>query len=158
PAYFNTQLQLLQSDGLLRRAIKEHNLDSNKDFQQAKTEGSTSPWRSMLKSIGLASDGARSGRTGAEDVTGGNSVATTEEVADAVRLAPYVNIIHLNLGVEPIRDSRTTFKDTRLIEITFRHSNPDLAAFVANAIAETFTNVNQEKRSGNSRKTNDFLS
>src|SRR5436190_7512715 len=26
PAYFNTQLQLLWSDGLLRRAVKEHNL------------------------------------------------------------------------------------------------------------------------------------
>src|SRR6187399_1865430 len=27
PSYFNTQLQLLWSDGLLRRVIKEHNLD-----------------------------------------------------------------------------------------------------------------------------------
>src|SRR5437868_2383205 len=159
PAYFNTQLQLLWSDGLLRRAIKEHNLDSNKDFQQAKAEGSISPWRAMLKSIGLASDDSHPDKTGAQDpVTGNSSIATTEEVAEAVRLAPYVNIIHRDLGIEPIRDSRTTFKDTRLIEITFRHSNPDLAAFVANAIAETFTNVNQEKRSGTSRKTNDFLS
>ena len=45
---------------------------------------------------------------------------------------------HLNLGIEPIRDSRTTFKDTRLIEITFRNSNPDLAAFVANSIAQDY--------------------
>src|SRR6476620_3453603 len=36
PSYFNTQLQLLWSESLLRRAIKEHNLDANKEFQQAK--------------------------------------------------------------------------------------------------------------------------
>src|SRR5678815_1791718 len=40
PAYFNTQLQLLASDSLLRRSIKEHSLDSNKKFQEAKTENS----------------------------------------------------------------------------------------------------------------------
>ena len=48
PAYFNTQLQLLVSDSLLRRVVKEHNLDANKDFQAAKAEASVSPWRSML--------------------------------------------------------------------------------------------------------------
>src|SRR5207249_3594937 len=66
PAYFNTQLQLLWSDGLLRRVIKERNLDSNKDFQLAKAEGTTSPWRTILKSLGLAHDDARQGKTGAE--------------------------------------------------------------------------------------------
>jgi len=55
PSYFNTQLQLLWSESLLRRAIKEHNLDANKDFQQAKDSLNSSPWRSMLRSIGLAS-------------------------------------------------------------------------------------------------------
>lgn len=158
-SYFNTQLQLLWSDGLLRRAIKEHNLDSNKDFQQAKTEGTISPWRSMLKSIGLASDDGKSKNSGSEDLTVGNSsLATSDEVAEAVRLTPYVEVIHKYLGIEPVRESRATVKDTRLIEITYLNSNPELAAFVVNGIAETFTNVNQEKRSGTSRKTNDFLS
>ena len=34
PAYFNTQLQLLSSEALLRRVVKEHNLDTNKEFQK----------------------------------------------------------------------------------------------------------------------------
>ena len=46
PSYFNTQLQLLRSDGLLRRVVKEHNLDANKDFQSAKGDGSDSTWHS----------------------------------------------------------------------------------------------------------------
>lgn len=156
PSYFNTQLQLLWSDGLLRRVVKEHNLDANKDFQQAKNDSTVSPFRSILRSIGLATDEKQTQNTG-ENSVGESSLATSEEIAEAVRLAPYVDIIHKNLEIDPVRESRATVKDTRLIDISFRHTSPELAAFVVNAIAETFTNVNQEKRSGTSRKTNDFL-
>lgn len=159
PSYFNTQLRLLESEMLLRRAIKEHSLDTNKDFQKLKAEGSTSALRSMLKSIGLASEAPKKGDEG----IGGSSSApsstliSADEIAEAVRLAPFVQIIRNNLQIEPVRESRVTTKETRLIEISFRHTDPDLAAFVVNGIGETFTNVNQEKRSGTSRKTSDFL-
>lgn len=153
PSYFNTQLQLLGSDNLLRRVIKEHNLDANKDFQLAKVEGTTSTWRSMLKSIGLASED----RPAADPALKDSSIATSEEIAEAVRLAPYVDVIKRNIGIEPVRESRTTAKETRLIEISFRHSNPELAAYVVNSVAETFTQANAEKRTGTSQKTNDFL-
>jgi hypothetical protein len=53
-SYFNTQLQLLTSEGLLRRVVKEYSYDSNRDFQQLKLENSTSAWRAMLKTVGLA--------------------------------------------------------------------------------------------------------
>lgn len=156
PAYFNTQLQLLWSESLLRRVIKEHSLDSNKDFQQARSEGNVSAFRSILKTLGLASgDPPKS-----EDpisIGANSTLASSEEIAEAVRLTPYVEIIRRNLGVDPVREARATVKDTRLIEITYKHTNPELAAFVANAIADAFTNQNQEKRTGTSRKTNDFL-
>lgn len=155
PAYFNTQLQLLGSEGLLRRTVKEHNLDSNKEFQQARAEGSVSPWRAMLKAVGLASDGDKKSDTASDLPDTG--VASSDEVAEAVRLSPYVDVIRRNLGIEPVRESRATVKDTRLIEITYRSNDPELAAYVSNAIAETFTLMNEEKRSGTSRKTSDFL-
>jgi capsular exopolysaccharide synthesis family protein len=155
PAYFNTQLQLLGSEGLLRRTVKEHNLDSNKEFQQARAEGSVSPWRAMLKAVGLASDGDKKSDTSSDLPDTG--VASSDEVAEAVRLSPYVDVIRRNLGIEPVRESRATVKDTRLIEITYRSNDPELAAYVSNAIAETFTLMNEEKRSGTSRKTSDFL-
>lgn len=160
PAYFNTQLQLLYSDGLLRRVVKELSLDNNKEIQLAKAEDSVSPWRSMLKAIGLASgsDNKKKEKGVGEVMPSQNSnLASTEEIAEAVRLAPYVELIKKNLGVEPVRESRATIKDTRLIEITFRHTNPELAANIVNGIAGTFTKVNQEKRTGTSKKTNDFL-
>ncbi|HVF46456.1 MAG TPA: polysaccharide biosynthesis tyrosine autokinase, partial [Pyrinomonadaceae bacterium] len=155
PAYFNTQLQLLSSDGLLRRVVKEHNLDANKDFQQAKIDMSTSPWRSILRSLGLATDDKKN--KNADERLGETGLATTEEIAEAQRLAPYVEVIKRTLEIDPIRESRATMKDTRLIALAYTHTNPELAAFVVNAIAETFTDANQEKRSGTSRKTNDFL-
>ncbi|MBP6005113.1 MAG: polysaccharide biosynthesis tyrosine autokinase [Pyrinomonadaceae bacterium] len=156
PSYFNTQLQLLWSESLIRRVIKEHNLDANKEFQQAKNEGSVSAWRSILKSIGLASDDAAKS-PGSTELSANSTLATSDEIAEAVRLTPYVELVRKNLGIEPVREARATVKDTRLIEISFRGTNPELAAFVVNGIAETFTNQNQEKRSGTSRKTNDFL-
>lgn len=159
PSYFNTQLQLLGSESLLRRVIKEHNLDSNKVFQQAKTDASTSAWRAMLRSIGLASDDKKPDKTDpvAADPANTSTLASSEEIAEAVRLAPYVNMIRTDLSIEPVRESRATVKDTRLIDLSYRNTDPDFAAYVVNSISETFTSSNQEKRSGTNRKTNDFL-
>ncbi|PYS90039.1 MAG: hypothetical protein DMF62_05805 [Acidobacteria bacterium] len=159
PSYFNTQLQLLNSDTLLRRVVKEHNLDANKDFQAAKNAHGTSAWRSMMKAVGLASDKSSNSpdaNTQKSEETN-SSLVSADEIAEALRLSPYVDLIKEDLIVEPVRESRATVKDTRLIEISYRNTNPELAAFVVNAIGETFVNANQEKRSGTSRKTSDFL-
>ncbi len=153
PSYFNTQLQLLASDSVLRRVVKEHNLDTNKEFQLARAEGSVSWWRSLLRSVGMASIPP----TADESIVADSSLASSEDMAEAVRLAPFVEIIRKSLSVEPVRDARVTVKDTRLIELRFSNTNPFLAAFVTNGLAETFATMNQEKRSGTSRKTNDFL-
>ncbi len=156
PSYFNTQLQLLRSDGILRRVIKEHNLEANKDIQLAVNEGSVSPWRSILRTLGLATDDKKE-KSSSDVPLADSSLATSEEIAEAVRLAPFVDLVKRNLEIDPVREAQATVKDTRLIQLSFRNSNPELAAFVVNSIAETFTNANQEKRSGTSRKTNDFL-
>lgn len=157
PAYINTQLQLLWSDSLLRRVIKDHNLDSNKEMQQAKADASTSTLRTVLRSLGLATDNSNRKPASSSAMPGEISLLSSEDIAEAVRLAPYVELIKRTLEIDPRRESRMTVKDTRLIDISFTNTSPELAAFVVNAIAETFTIVNQEKRSGTSRKTNDFL-
>ncbi len=159
PSYFNTQLQLLVSESLLRRVVKELSLDSNKEFQKAKSEESVSVWRQVLKAVGLASTDVKKTGNGVDEVSvsASASLASSEEIAEAVRLAPYVDIIKKNLGVEPVRETRTTNKDTRLIEVSFRHTDPELASFIVNGIGEVFSKANQEKRTGTSSKTSDFL-
>ncbi|MBA2378194.1 MAG: polysaccharide biosynthesis tyrosine autokinase [Blastocatellia bacterium] len=157
PSYFNTQLQLLGSDTLLRKVIKEHNLDSNKEFQEMKEQGSSAGIRGMLSAVGLASSGRRVAAEGSEPLESGNSLVSSDEIAEAVRLNPYVEIVRTSLNVDPVRETRATVKDTRLIRISFQHTSPELAAFVVNGIGETFANFNQERRTGTSRKTSDFL-
>jgi polysaccharide biosynthesis transport protein len=51
--------------------------------------------------------------------------------AEHKRLGPYVQTLSDNLGVEGVRD-------TRLIKISFRHTDPDIAIAVANGIAKSF--------------------
>jgi capsular exopolysaccharide synthesis family protein len=155
PSYFNTQLQLLGSDALLRRVIKEHNLDTSKELQAEKNNAGY--WQTLMRTLGLAGDGTKKddSKDNADQIDA--SLLANDEVADAMRLAPYVELIKPNLSIEPIRESRATFKDTRLIELSFRHTDPKFAAFLVNAIGETFVKANWEKRSGVSRKTNDFL-
>lgn len=158
PAYFNTQLQLLTSDSLLRRVVKELNLDSSKEFQVAKAEDNVSTWQTMLRAVGLASQPQKKEDKGVAEVTLGSSLASSEDINEAMRLAPYVDIIKKKLRIEPVRESRATFKDTRHILISFQHTNPELAALVVNGIGEVFTKLNQEKRTGKNKETNDFLS
>ena len=86
PSYFNTQLQLLGSDSLLRRVVKEHSLDTNKEFQTAKTEGSVSTLRSMLKAIGLASEDKKKSTDSNVSTLNDSALASSDEVAEAVPL------------------------------------------------------------------------
>ncbi|HEX8371061.1 MAG TPA: polysaccharide biosynthesis tyrosine autokinase [Pyrinomonadaceae bacterium] len=157
PAYFNTQLQLLTSDSILRRVVKELSLDNNKDFQVAKAEDGDSTWQTMLRAVGLASKPEKKEDKGVAEVTLGSSLASNEDINEALRLAPYVDVIKKKLRIEPVRESRATVKDTRHILISFQHTKPELAALVANGIGEVFTKVNQEKRTGKNKETNDFL-
>lgn len=158
PAYFNTQLKLLSSDGLIRRVVKEYNLDASKELESARaSQSTTSSIRSFLRTIGLASEDRKQNSQSVSDMMTDSSLASTEDIEEAMRLAPYVETIRKNLDIEPVRESRTTVKDTRLIDVSFRNQSPEFAALVVNGIAETFTRFNQEKRSGTSRKTNDFL-
>ncbi len=159
PAYFNTQLQLLTSDSLLRRTIKELSLDTNKEFQKQKTEQGVSPFRAILKAVGLADTDSKDKKSGVEEtaLSENTDLVSSEEIADAIRLAPYVDMVKLTLSVDPVRESRASFKETRLIQISYRHTNPELSAYIVNGIANVFSQINQEKRTGTGRKTNSFL-
>lgn len=162
PSYFNTQLQLLDSEGLLRRVIQDLSLDSHKEFRKEMTEKEVSALRSMLKAVGLSSDDEEQKKeedegVGEIEVSANPEVASTEEINEAIRLAPFVEALKRNLSVEPVRESRQTIKDTRLIEIYYRHTDPEFAALVVNGIAATFTKANQEKKFGTTTKTNEFL-
>jgi capsular exopolysaccharide synthesis family protein len=80
-----------------------------------------------------------------------------EDLNEAKRLAPYVNNILSGLKVDPVKEARGYYKETRLIDIKFSHPVPDVTSKVVNAIAETYVFSNLEKRTEANSTTGDFL-
>lgn len=156
-AYFNTQLQNLTNDSLLRRVVKELNIDTNPTFLKLKGEESVSAFQSFLRSIGLSSKPLKKEEKGVGEVSDAGMVASGADIEEAIRLAPFVEILKKNMTADPIRESRATNKDTRLIELTYKDNSPELAAFVVNGISEIFAKSNQEKRTKTSSGTSDYL-
>lgn len=158
PAYFNTQLQNLNSATLLRRVVKEINLENNREFLAARGEESRSSLRSLLRIVGLASEEKKKQSNDAVPIaTSATNIVTGEDLAEAKRYQPFVETLQKNLIIDPVRESRSIYKDTRLIDISYQHTNPELAALVVNTVADVFTRSNQERKTGTSSKTNEYL-
>ena len=157
PAYFNTQLQILTGPGLLRRIAKNLDLEHNQSFRPDRSSQSTI-WSAILINLGLKSksDPARS----ASDmlpVTSSASSTTAQEMEEAERLSDYVDLLQTTLRVEPVKETRLTVRETRLIDISYRHTDPRLAAKIVNTIADTFVNQNLEKKTETSNTTGSYL-
>ncbi|HEY0544553.1 MAG TPA: polysaccharide biosynthesis tyrosine autokinase [Pyrinomonadaceae bacterium] len=158
PSYFNTQLQILTGPGLLRRVAKTLDLENNRDFLKNPQDKSRSTWQSLLRVVGLGQK--EKAKTTEEEIplaTSGGSASTAEDLAEIKRLAPYVEALQKGLKVEPVRESRLTVKETRLIDISFRHTDPIIAARIVNSIADTFALANLELKTESSSTTGDFL-
>jgi len=161
PSYFNTQLQIITKPGLLRRVVKTLDLEHNSDFLRAQTPDTT--WQRLLRTFGFAGNPpvetpgqkADSGKLLiGKDVA---SASSPDNLTEAVRLDPYVSSIQGGLKVDPVKDERLQYTETRLISIKFMHASPIVAAKVANAIAETFVLSNLEQKTKSTSTTGDFL-
>jgi len=163
PAYFNTQLQILNSPGLLRRVAKTMDLEHNEAFLRPQAARTRSTWQTMMSMLGFfnkkESPDTKDKVPQELPLTTAVAPATsTEDLAEAKRLAPFVGALLGGLKVEPVRENRAGFyKETRLIDLTFTHGDPQVAAKVVNTIAETFVRANLEKKSESNTTTSEFL-
>jgi succinoglycan biosynthesis transport protein ExoP len=160
PIYFNTQLQILVSPGLMRRVVRTLDLEHNPDFFKGTPEQRTSTWQTMRRMVGLGSktpDTASKPPDQLPLTTTVPQATAREDLNEAKRLAPYVNTILGGLKVEPVKETRGYYKETRLIDIKFTHPFPEVASKVVNAIAETYVFWNLEKRTEANTTTGDFL-
>lgn len=154
PNYINTQLQVLAGAGLLRRVAKTLDLEHNMDFRRPQAARERSTWQSLLRMFGLGGKGKTIEQSRDNDdvlISGPVAPATArEDLAEAKRLEPYVGAIKGNLQVEQLRN-------TRLIGIYYSHPDPQIAAKIANAIADTFVLANLEKMTETNTSAGSFL-
>ncbi len=161
PTYFSTQLQILTGTGQLRRVVKTLDLEHNQDFLRPQSKNS-STWRSLLRMVGLAGNERADGEQRPKNdlplpASRLAPPSSAEDLEEAKRLAPYVGAVKKGLVVEPVKDTRVAVRETRLIDIRFTHQDPQIAAKVANAVANSLVLSNLEKRSETNAFAGDFL-
>jgi len=160
PIYFNTQLQILVSPGLMRRVVRTLDLEHNPDFFKGNPAQRQSTWQTLRRMVGLGNKPQDVGPKTPEELPLTTTVAQAtarEDLNEAKRLAPYVSTILSGLKVEPVKEARGYYKETRLIDISYTHTAPEVTAKVVNAIAETYVFSNLEKRTEANSTTGDFL-
>ncbi len=161
PAYFNTQLRILTSPGLLRRVVKTLDPEVNEFLNNQKSANRRSTWQNLRRMFGMSDKD----KTGASDE---NKLALTSEVApatsntdleEAERYQAYVKDLQEDLQVEPVIEKRMGFgrDTTRLIEIRYKHHDPRFAAKVVNVIADVLAQSNLERKAEKNVSTGSFL-
>ncbi|HEY6119438.1 MAG TPA: polysaccharide biosynthesis tyrosine autokinase [Pyrinomonadaceae bacterium] len=156
--YFNTQLQILTSSGLLRRVVKTLDLEHNENFLHPNLAATHSTWRGLFRMVGLGGkDKQPLPRKEVLLATHVASATATEDLEEAKRLDPYVESVLKGLKIEPIKENRTEVRETRLIDITFNHNDPQITARVVNAVADAAVYMNLERKSEKSAMAGDFL-
>jgi capsular exopolysaccharide synthesis family protein len=160
PAYFNTQLQILSSPSLLRRVVKTLDLEHNQAF--LKPAEQTSILDNLKRMFGMkVNQNVQNSQSVREDVQVIRNIAEPtqqQDLTEAKRLDAYVRALKTNLVVEPVTEDRSGFnKSTRLIDISFMHPDPQLAAKIVNAIADTFVLYNLERKRETNTSTGTFL-
>ncbi len=160
PAYFNTQLQILNSPGLLRRVVKTLDLEHNQAFIHPQTQ-TRSTWQNILQMAGLRSaQPPAQNQQASQDLpltTNMASAVASEDLAEAKRLQPYVSLLQAGLRIDPVKETRLMVKETRLIDISFTHQDPQIAAKIINTLVDIYVTSNQEQREQTNTSTSSFL-
>lgn len=138
--FFNTQLQLLQSESLAERVAIKMNLLSRPEFG-AGEEPKKSLFAVAIDFITLKWIVSKK--------------SSKDEDSNALILSdPYLDIIkdiREEIDVSPIRD-------TRIVKVSYSSEYPVLAAEIVNTLAEEFISFSIEKRYETTQQASDFLS
>jgi capsular exopolysaccharide synthesis family protein len=143
---FNTQLMLLKSPDLVRRVVIETDLEHNPDFFTDKPQSLSEAFRGLFRISSLP----RPLKTTPDTLSAPVDPKAPIDPETTARLAPYVGTIIGGLTVGDI-------EGTQLVQITFAHHDPEVAAKVANAVAEGFIRDDLNQRVGSKASASDFL-
>ncbi len=140
-AYFETQLEILSSPGLLRKVIKNLDLEQDKIFLNPSAGQRRTTWENVLRIFGIKTVGEAkpmSAPPPPAEIPRVESMAimgTPEDEAEIDRLTPLVMRIKGNLIVLQVGT-------TLLIDLSYQHPDPQTATRIVNGIAQTFVDTN----------------
>ncbi|HKR02212.1 MAG TPA: polysaccharide biosynthesis tyrosine autokinase [Pyrinomonadaceae bacterium] len=145
PAYWNTQLKLLENPALARQVILTLGLHRDPTFFGS--SGQTSIGSSLRRLI-YGEDQAQTAPAPATkvEVVGAEEVASGQlSQQELAKLQPYEDTMAANLSVDPV-------VGTNLIYLSYKHTNPELAQRIVNTYADAFVYNNAERQTtGNER-------
>jgi len=149
PTYFNTQIQILTSAGLLGRVANTLDLEHNERFLHPQSATKPSVWESFKGLVGLSKSKSQP-KEPEGYVLRPSSALSNDDVAETNHLQPYVEMLQSQLSAKQL-------SDTRIIEIRFKHQDPEIAEKINNTIADTFVVANRERKTETTNSAGDFL-
>jgi capsular exopolysaccharide synthesis family protein len=145
--FYQTQYRILQSRSLARRTVEVTNLPHHPSLQRALAEP-VAPF-SVTGAISGGIGWVKRAVIGEPAKAPAPAAAASSEPKDA--LAPYVGVVLGSLSVTPVRNSR-------LVELRFSSTDPQLAMDLANGHAKAYIQQNLQSRFSASRDATDWLS
>ena len=145
-----TKIRVLQSRPLLEDVVVALDLDKNPKFMDVTAKKSIPEALLTIGSklhLGQAPQPTPHAVDTPQLRLEGQPERSAEETA---RLAPYVAVLAANLTAEPL-------EDTRMLVVSYSHTDPDLAASVANTIARVFIEKTFNNSTEKFTKTSDWL-
>jgi len=145
-----TKIRLIQSRPLLEDVVANLKLDQNPNFLDVTSK------RSIVDAVRTLGDNFRSQKQAASPgVPPATTVAKSDGETERSReekaqLAPYVDVLASYLSAEPL-------PDTRMLVISFTHTDPTLAAEIADNVAQVFIQRSFESKTEKFTNASEWL-
>src|SRR5712664_60197 len=139
PNFWGTQLKLLQNPFLARQVILTLNLQHNPSFLGG--QGQSSVFTSLKRIFSRDKPVVAStppGNSESQPIGEGELKERQLTAAELAALEPYEDAIAAGETVEPVAG-------TSLVNITYRHTDPELAQKIADTLADVFVTNNAER-------------
>jgi capsular exopolysaccharide synthesis family protein len=144
-----TKIRLLQSRPVLEEVVTNLKLDQNPKLMDVTSkksmwEGIRTVWSKFKPHE------APTPTVAAETPVASSTQAETRSREESARLAPYVDVLASNLSGEPL-------DDTRMLVISFTHTDPALAADIVDNVAQVFMQRSFESKTAKYTNASDWL-
>lgn len=149
PNYWNTQLQKLKTQKLARQVILRLDLQNNNAFLNA--SHGTGIITGLRRLVSRDKSQPQAQPQGGVPVIDEAELTAEQLTPDqAQKLEPYEDALSNSLTVEPV-------ERTNLVNIRFQHTDPQIAANVANTLANVFRENDIRTETSGSQKAEDVL-